>query len=231
MVCAGARRVLAFEPPFIYDAFMSDHADELQPAGQLADAELAGDEEQELRQAGLSAEEIEVRRRALAEIRQWGDPVLRSETRPIEEFDDELEREAQRMIRLMDAAFGIGLAAPQVGKSHRLLVYRVGSQRPVVLANPRIEYFSEDAETAEEGCLSLAGVQVDVDRPIHVTVVGQDVNGDPIRVEASGLEARVIQHEVDHLDGVLIIDRASKDQRRAALRALREAEERTGFAA
>lgn len=204
---------------------MSQFADDL----RAADAEPS--EAEALEHAGLSEGELEARRRALAQVRQWGDPVLRSETREITHFDDELMTEAARMIELMDAAYGIGLAAPQVGKSHRLLVYRVGTQRPIALANPRIEYSSEDAETGEEGCLSLTGVQVDVDRPIYVRVVGQDVRGETITIEASGLEARVIQHELDHLDGVLIIDRTSKDQRRQALRALREAEARSGYAA
>lgn len=204
---------------------MSDSAND----GPISDAHAR--EEEALEQAGLSNDELQARRKALAHVRQWGDPVLRSETRPVEIFDDELRAEATRMIDLMDEAFGIGLAAPQIGKSVSLLVYRVGQSPPVVLANPEIEYCSDDAETAQEGCLSLANVQVDVDRPVHVRVVGRDVTGQPIRIEASGLEARVIQHEMDHLDGVLIIDRTSKDQRREALRALREAETRVGRAA
>lgn len=204
---------------------MSDLADDRQSAGEPAS------EGPELWQHDLTDTELEQRRRALAQVRQWGDPVLRSDTREVELFDEALKAEAERMIQLMDETFGIGLAAPQVGKSHRLVVYKVGPQRPIVLANPRIEYRSEDGETAEEGCLSLSGVQIDVDRPIHVRVIGQNVYGETIMIEASGLEARVIQHELDHLDGVLIIDRASKDQRREALRALRIAEERTGYAA
>ena len=135
------------------------------------------------------------------------------------------------MIRLMDEAYGIGLAAPQIGVSNRLLVYRVGEAPPIVLANPSIEWSSEDSESFEEGCLSLTNVHVDVDRPIHVRVTGQDAFGERVRIEASGLNARVIQHEMDHLDGILILDRASKDQRKAALRALREAEEQAGYAA
>lgn len=204
---------------------MSENADDR----RHAETEAHG--EQELREAGFGSDEIQLRRAALARVRQWGDPVLRSETRQIEVFDDTLAEEARRMIELMTDALGIGLAAPQVGKSHRLIVYQVGQQRPVVMANPRIEYFSDDQETAEEGCLSLTGVQVDVDRPLHVRVVGQNERGERIWIEASGLEARVIQHELDHLDGVLIIDRTTKDQRRQALRALRETEENSGYAA
>jgi peptide deformylase len=187
--------------------------------------------EEKLEDAGLGSEELERRREALAQVRQFGDPVLRSEARVIETFDSTIVAQAEKMIHLMQDAYGIGLAAPQIGASNRLFVYRVGSSPPIVLANPVIEWSSEDAETFEEGCLSLTNVSVDVDRPIYVLVKGQDVNGDDIRIEASGLEARVIQHELDHLDGILILDRASKDQRRAALEALREAEQQSGYAA
>lgn len=198
-------------------------------ADEVADA-IDADEEK-LASAGLSREELRTRRDALGQVRQFGDPVLRSEARSIENFDDSVRAQAERMIRLMDEAFGIGLAAPQIGISNRLLVYRVGDAPPIVLANPVIEWSSENEETFEEGCLSLANVHVDVDRAIHVRVTGQDAFGDRIKIEASGLNARVIQHEMDHLDGILILDRASKDQRKAALRALREAEESAGYAA
>lgn len=187
--------------------------------------------EKKLAEAGVTSEDLQTRRAALTQVRQFGDPVLRSDAREIESFDDSIRAQAQRMIRLMDEAFGIGLAAPQIGVSNRLLVYRVGDTPPVVLANPEIEWTSEDQETFEEGCLSLANVNVDVDRAIHVRVTGRDENGDRILIEASGLNARVIQHEIDHLDGILILDRASKDQRKAALRALREAEDEAGYAA
>lgn len=194
-------------------------------------AEAIDADEEKLASAGLSREELNTRRNALGQVRQFGDPVLRSEARGIENFDESVRFQAERMIRLMDEAFGIGLAAPQIGVSNRLLVYRVGDSPPVVLANPVIEWSSENQETFEEGCLSLANVHVDVDRAIHVRVTGQDAFGDRIKIEASGLNARVIQHEMDHLDGILILDRASKDQRKAALRALREAEESAGYAA
>lgn len=194
-------------------------------------AEAIDADEQKLESSGLSREELQNRREALARIRQFGDPVLRSEARGIENFDETVRSQAERMIQLMDQAYGIGLAAPQIGISNRLLVYRVGDAPPVVLVNPVIEWHSDDEETFEEGCLSLANVHVDVDRPIHVRVTGQDAFGDRIKIEASGLNARVIQHEMDHLDGILILDRASKDQRKEALRALREAEDRSGYAA
>lgn len=194
-------------------------------------AESVDPDEQALADAGLSRKELAARRGALSQIRQFGDPVLRSEARAIENFDDGIRAQAQRMIELMDDAYGVGLAAPQIGVSNRLLVYRVGDAPPIVLANPVVEWSSDDEEAFQEGCLSLANVHVDVDRAIHVRVTGQDAAGDRIKIEASGLNARVIQHEMDHLDGVLILDRASKDQRKEALRALREAEDRTGFAA
>jgi peptide deformylase len=194
-------------------------------------AEALDADEEKLESAGLSSEALETRRNALQQVRQFGDPVLRSEARGIEDFGDNIRQQAERMIRLMDEAYGIGLAAPQIGISNRLLVYRVGDTPPVVLANPVIEWNSDDQETFEEGCLSLVNVHVDVDRAIHVRVTGQDAFGDRIKIEASGLNARVIQHEIDHLDGILILDRASKDQRKAALRALREAEESAGYAA
>ncbi|HEX7298119.1 MAG TPA: peptide deformylase [Solirubrobacteraceae bacterium] len=160
---------------------------------------------------------------ALAHIRKFGDPVLRAEARPVEVFDDGLREELARMGALMRDSLGIGLAATQVGILHRALVYRVEHESPVnALVNPVIEWKGGDEEIMEEGCLSLPGVHVDVERPVYVRVRAQDAAGEPILVEASGLEARVIQHEIDHLDGVLILDRASREQRKEAMRALRE---------
>lgn len=194
------------------------------PALEVSEETSEDSAEEALKRAGLSRDELAARREALANIRQWGDPVLRSAARGIENFDQSIRDQAERMIGLMDDAFGIGLAAPQIGISNRLLVYRVGDGTPIVLANPVIEWASSDEETFREGCLSLADVQVDVDRAVHVRVTGQDAFGERIRIEASGLNARVIQHEMDHLDGVLILDRTSRDQRKSALRSLREAE-------
>lgn len=188
-------------------------------------------DEEKLADAGLSRDELQLRRDALGQVRQFGDPVLRSEARVIEEFGDSILAQAERMIQLMDDAYGIGLAAPQIGVSNRLLVYRVGDSAPIVLANPEIEWSSADSESFQEGCLSLNNVHVDVDRAIHVRINGQNANGERIRIEASGLNARVIQHEMDHLDGILILDRANKDQRKEALRTLRDAETRSGYAA
>jgi peptide deformylase len=163
---------------------------------------------------------------ALAHIRKFGDPVLRTRARPVERFDEALCEEVERMGELMIAAVGVGLAATQVGVLHRVLVYRVQQESPVIaLVNPEIEWKGGEEEIMEEGCLSLPDVLVDVERPLHVRVRARDERGEEIVVEATGLEARVIQHEIDHLDGVLILDRTSRDQRKEAVRALREAQE------
>jgi peptide deformylase len=164
------------------------------------------------------------REAALRHVRVYGDPVLKSRARPVEVFDEALADEVQRMGRLMDDAIGIGLAATQLGVMHRVLVYRVEPDAPLgVLVNPEIEWKGDELEVMEEGCLSLPGVGVEVERPVHVRVTATDEHGTPLTIEASGLEARVIQHEVDHLDGVLILDRTSRDQRKQAMRAMREA--------
>ena len=164
------------------------------------------------------------REAALRYVRKYGDPVLRSRARPIEVFDGALADEIKRMGELMDDALGIGLAATQLGVMHRVLVYRVDPEAPLgILVNPTIEWSGDEVETMEEGCLSLPGVGVEVERPVRVRVSAQDESGAQLVVEASGLEARVIQHEVDHLDGVLILDRTTRDQRKQAMRAMREA--------
>ena len=171
--------------------------------------------------------EVRARRdAALRHVRKLGDPILKTKARMVERFDDELRDEVMRMAALMNDALGIGLAAPQVGISHRVLVYRVEPDSPTVaLVNPKIEWSSRDEEILEEGCLSLPFVHVDVERPVAVLVNARDEHGDELVIEATGLEARVIQHEIDHLDGILILDRTSREQRKAAMRALREAEQ------
>jgi len=171
--------------------------------------------------------EVEARRAAaLSFVRRLGDPVLKSSATPVDLFDESLQSQVSRMAGIMSDALGVGLAAPQLGISQRLLVYRVGPDAPVIaLANPEIEWTSADEEVLEEGCLSIPGIAVDVERPIHVRVKASDEEGQDRLIEASGLEARVIQHEMDHLDGVLILDRTSREQRREAMRALREAEQ------
>jgi peptide deformylase len=185
------------------------------------DVEFEGPEEAP---PGLDPETLARRDAALQQVRVYGDPVLRTEARPVDRFDEALQAEVRRMGMLMHDAMGIGLAATQVGIPHRLLVYRVEHESPVnALVNPEILWTSKDTEVMEEGCLSLPSVHVDVERPIHVRVRGSDEQGDEVLIEASGLEARVLQHEIDHLDGVLILDRTSRDQRKQAMRSLREA--------
>jgi peptide deformylase len=195
---------------------MSDQA-------ELTDPRLADDDEAP-RAHALPPEVLARRDEALKLVRRFGDPVLKTRAMPIARFDDELREEVRRMGGLMDDALGVGLAAPQVGISHRLLVYRVVHGGPLgVLINPELEWSSRDDEWMEEGCLSLPAVHVEVERPVHVRVIAQDEWGSRQTVEASGLEARVIQHEIDHLDGVLILDRTPRGQRKEAMRALREA--------
>jgi peptide deformylase len=170
--------------------------------------------------------EVAARRAAaMAFIRRYGDPVLRSRATPVDRFDDGLRDQVSRMGAIMNDALGVGLAAPQVGVSQRLLVYQVGHEsRLIAVINPEIEWSSNDEEALEEGCLSLPGVHVDVDRPVHVRVRAQDEHGDSRLIEASGLEARVLQHEIDHLNGKLILERTSREQRKEAIRTLREQE-------
>ncbi len=173
----------------------------------------------------LDAELLERREAALAQVVKFGDPVLKSKASPVRDFGPGLRAEVERMIAIMRGAMGVGLAATQVGVLRRLLVFQAGpDSEPTALVNPEVEWFSEEAVVAEEGCLSLPRVSMDVERPLHARFRGLDVDGEPVRIEASGLEARVLQHELDHLDGVLILDRAPRAQRKGALRALREGE-------
>jgi peptide deformylase len=171
----------------------------------------------------LEAELLERREAALAHVVKFGDPVLKSVASPVSNFGPELRAEVERMISIMRDGMGVGLAATQLGVLRRLLVFQAGPDgEPTAVVNPAIEWSSEEASIAEEGCLSLPRVSMDVERPLHVRVSGRDAEGEAIEIEASGLEARVLQHEIDHLDGVLILDRTSRDQRKGALRALRE---------
>jgi peptide deformylase len=168
---------------------------------------------------------MERREAALAYVVKFGDPVLKSRASPVEEFGAELHAEVERMIRIMQEGMGVGLAATQLGVLRRVVVFQVGSDNePTALVNPKVEWLSDELAIAEEGCLSLPRVTMDVERPLHARFTGRDVDGDPVTIEASGLEARVLQHEIDHLDGVLILDRTPRAQRKAALRALRSGE-------
>jgi peptide deformylase len=197
----------------------TEQKDKLDPDALEEVEDSALDEEQ------LDPEVAARRAAALAQVRKFGDPVLRTKARPVERFDDALRDEVKRMGELMIDALGVGLAANQVGVLNRVLVYRVHQQAPFsALINPAIEWSGREEEILEEGCLSLPSVHVDVERPVFVRVRALDEYGEPITVEASGLEARVIQHEIDHLDGVLVLDRISRQQRKEAMRALREAQ-------
>lgn len=181
-------------------------------------------EDAELEEAPPLDPEVEARRAAaMSLIRRFGDPILKSRATEVDRFDEALRSQVGRMAAIMRDALGVGLAAPQLGISQRLLVYRVGQDAPLVaLVNPQIEWTGKEEEVFEEGCLSIPGIQVDVPRKIHVRVRAQDEEGEERVVEASGLEARVIQHEMDHLDGVLMLDRTSRDQKKEAMRTLRD---------
>ncbi len=161
---------------------------------------------------------------ALRRVRKFGDPGLRATALPVDRFDESLASEVEQMGELMHDALGIGLAATQLGVLHRVLVYRAYSDDPLTaLVNPVIEWAAEELETLEEGCLSLPGVHVEVERPAQVRVRARDVAGKELVIEAEGLEARVIQHEIDHLDGILILDRIPRELRKQTMREMREA--------
>jgi peptide deformylase len=178
---------------------------------------------EERQRAELEAELLARREAALARVVKFGDPVLKSKASPVTDFGPELRAEVERMIGIMRDGMGVGLAATQLGILRRLLVFQSGpDSEPTALLNPSIEWASDELVTAEEGCLSLPRVSMDVERPLHARFGGLDLDGEKVTIEASGLEARVLQHELDHLDGVLILDRAPRDQRKEAMRALRE---------
>ena len=157
---------------------------------------------------------------ALSRVRQYGDTVLRMKAREVDSFDDDLERLVERMTTLMHEANGVGLAATQVGVLRRLFVF-VDGEEDRVIVNPVITSSSKETEADDEGCLSLRGVLVPVERAKKVTIEGFDARGEPVKLELEAPSSRVVQHELDHLDGVLIIDRTDDDSRRAALGRLR----------
>jgi peptide deformylase len=186
-------------------------------------SERAETETEERDEQVLDAELLERREAALAQVVKFGDPVLKSKASPVQDFGPQLRAEVERMIGIMRDGMGVGLAATQVGILRRLLVFQAGpDSEPTALINPEIDWLSDEVVVGEEGCLSLPRVSMDVERPLHARLSGLDVEGATVCLEASGLEARVLQHEIDHLDGVLILDRAPRDQRKGALRALRE---------
>jgi peptide deformylase len=183
-------------------------ADEEHIEGQVRDEEL--DPEREAR-----------RRIALAQIRQYPDAALKMKARPVEEFDAELKSLVGRMKLLMVDAAGIGLAATQVGVLRRVFVFQNEDDELLAVANPEIVERSEETEVADEGCLSIQRITVPVERALKVTIVGKDENGEDVRYELDGYAARCVQHETDHLDGVLMIDRTTPVARREALGLLR----------
>ncbi len=155
------------------------------------------------------------------DVKTFGDPVLKSRSTPVKEFDESLERLADDMLSTMRAHDGVGLAANQVGRLKRILVAAV-EEEEYVLVNPVVESRTEESETSPEGCLSIPGVHVEVERAKGITVSGKSATGELVRIEVEGLLARILQHEIDHLDGVLILDRTDRDSRKAVLREMRE---------
>jgi len=171
----------------------------------------------------LQAEaEADARRRfALAQIRQYGDPALRLTAHEVVDFDDDLRRLVDRMMALMHDAQGVGLAATQVGVLRRVFVFEPDEDGPRIVVNPTIVTLGDELESDGEGCLSLQGVRVPVERPTTLTIAGKNQDGEDVSYELSGYEARIAQHELDHLDGVLIIDRTDEEHRKEALATLR----------
>ena len=177
--------------------------------------------EGQVKEEELDPEREARRRLALAQIRQYPDAALKMKARPVEDFDDELRSLVGRMKLLMVDANGIGLAATQVGVLRRLFVFQNEDEEVLAVVNPELVETSEEREVADEGCLSIQGISVPVERSLHVTIAGRDENGDDVRYELDGYSARCVQHETDHLDGVLMIDRTTPEARREALAILR----------
>jgi peptide deformylase len=170
----------------------------------------------------LDAQAEAKRRLALAQIRQYPDPVLRLEAQQVQDFDDDLKQLVERMTRLMQDARGVGLAANQVGVLRRVFVVQAEDEEARALVNPSIVERSDEVDEDDEGCLSMQGVVVSVERPVRVRLEASDEQGNPVELELEGLPARVAQHELDHLDGVLILDRTSSEDRREAMAVLRQ---------
>jgi peptide deformylase len=160
----------------------------------------------------------------LERLRTLGDPALRQQTNVVTVFDARLERLADVMLGVMRREDGVGLAAPQIGVLSRMMVWRDPEDEDVeyVFVNPRIVSRSEGCNTASEGCLSVPGCTVEVERNDEVTVQAQDLDGSHLELQAEGIVARIMQHEIDHLDGRLILDRATPEERRRVLKEIRE---------
>ena len=180
--------------------------------GEVRDEELDPEREAEL----------EARRQlALAQIRQYPDSVLRMQAPPVEKFDDDLKRLVTRMGELMKDANGVGLAATQIGVLRRVFVFARDEDEVAVLVNPEIVRRGDETELDDEGCLSIQGVTMPVERPISVRIEGRDETGEEVAYDLEGTPARIVQHELDHLDGTMILDRTTPEARREALAALR----------
>lgn len=161
----------------------------------------------------------------MLEIVTYPAPILRRQAEPVDRFDDELSEIIEEMIDIMYADDGVGLAAPQVNISKQLLVLddRQGNG-PMAVINPEIVWKSDEKEKMEEGCLSLPDIHVDVTRPISIHVRCQNAKGEELTIQAEGYFARILQHEMDHLNGVLLIDHASPIQRQLVKSKLRKLE-------
>jgi peptide deformylase len=177
--------------------------------------------EGQIRDEELDAEREARRQLALSQIRQYPDSVLRMQAPPVEDFDDDLKRLATRLGELMKDANGVGLAATQVGVLRRIFVFARDEDDIAVLVNPEIVRRSDEAEIDDEGCLSIQGVTMPVERSTSVRIEGRDANGKEVAYDLEGTPARIVQHELDHLDGTMILDRTTPEARREALAALR----------
>lgn len=166
------------------------------------------------------ADNDKIKAAAAGQIRQFGDPVLKEESHPVV-VDDELRKLVDRMIKIMHAADGVGLAAPQIGVLRKVIVFQLDKEEHV-LVNPEITWKSEETVTEAEGCLSLASMAVDVERAKQVRVEGEDLDGNHKVYELEGLKARILQHEVDHLAGLMIVNRTSREQRKDLMARLRQ---------
>lgn len=188
----------------------------------MSDVEVSG-RRRRRRRGEISPERLAQREVALRQVRQFGDPVLSTVARPVERFDEQLQLEVERMGKIMDDTLGWGLAASQLGVLRRVFVYRVEESGPInAVVNPTIEWASEQVESMEEGCLSIPATYISVERPRAVRLRGYNEFGVEIVIEATDLEARIIQHETDHLNGVLMLDRAAPADRKLALAQLRD---------
>jgi peptide deformylase len=180
------------------------------------------DEVGEVRDEKLDAEAEARRQVALAQIRQYPDPALRMRANEVEGFDADLSKLVERLEHLLHDANGLGLAATQVGVLRRVFIFQPDpEQEPQALVNPRVVEASDERIGDDEGCLSLQGVVIPVERHRQITVEASDAEGNKVRLELEGLPARVAQHELDHLDGILILDRTTPEARREALATLR----------